>query len=92
MKLLPGALKNLPEFRQLLSAIDAGGCPAVFSGLSPVHRAYVAAGVRQETGRSVVLLCADEGEAERLARDLTALTGESRIVAMSFCGPRSWEL
>ena len=61
MKLLPGALKNLPEFQQLLSAIDAGGCPAVFFRLSPVHRAYVAAGVRQETGRSVVLLCADEG-------------------------------
>ena len=86
MKLLPGALKNLPEFRQLLSAIDAGGCPAVFSGLSPVHRAYVAAGVRQETGRSVVLLCADEGEAERLARDLTALTGErvERLFAREF--------
>ena len=86
MKLLPGALKNLPEFQQLLSAIDAGGCPAVFSGLSPVHRAYVAAGVRQETGRSVVLLCADEGEAERLARDLTALTGErvERLFAREF--------
>ena len=76
MKLLTDVLRALPEFQKLLTAIEAGGCPAAFSGLSPVLRAYVAAGVRRETGRSVVLLCADEGEAERLGRDLRALTGE----------------
>ena len=76
MKLLTQALGELPEFRQLLGAIDGGGCPAAFTGLSPVHRAYLAAGLRRETGRPLVMVCADEGEAQRLARDLQALTGE----------------
>ena len=76
MQLLVQALKNLPELQQLLAAIDSGACPAAFSGLLPVHRAYVAAAVRRETGRPIVVLCADEEEGQRLERDLAALTGE----------------
>ena len=56
--------------------MDGGGCPAAFTGLSAVHRAHFAAGLRQELGRPVVVVCADEGEAERMARDLAALSGE----------------
>ena len=74
MKLLIRTLKEIPEFDQLLSAIDGGACPAALSGLSAVHRAHFAAGVGLETGRPVVLVCADEGEADRMARDLTAFT------------------
>ena len=82
MQLLTQVLRELPEVRKLLAAIEEGGCPAGFSGLSPVLRAYIAAAVRRETGRSVVLLCADETEGERLSRDLRALTGEEvRLVA-----------
>ena len=82
MQLLTQVLRELPEVRKLLAAIEEGGCPAAFSGLSPVLRAYIAAAVRRETGRSVVLLCADETEGERLSRDLRALTGEEvRLVA-----------
>jgi len=76
MKLLTQALREMPEFQGLLAAVDGGGCPAAVSGLSPVHRAYLAAGLRQETGRSIVLVCADEEEAGRMAWDLQALTGE----------------
>lgn len=39
-------------------------------------RAHFAAGVYARTGRPVVLVCADEGEGERLARDLESLTGQ----------------
>ncbi|WP_368243558.1 transcription-repair coupling factor, partial [Flavonifractor plautii] len=42
-----------------------------------VHRAHFAAGIRQELNRPVVVVCADEGEAERMARDLAALSGEA---------------
>ena len=75
MKQLISALGGIPEFGNLLAAIDGGRCPAVFSGLSAVHRAHFAAGIRQETGRSVAVVCADEGEAEKMARDLGALLG-----------------
>ena len=77
MKPLLSALNDIPEYRSLLAAIDNGACPAAFSGLSAVHRAQFAAGIRQELGRPVVVVCADEGEAERMARDLAALSGEA---------------
>ena len=69
-------LNQIPEFKQLLTAIDAGASPAALTGLSAVHRAHLAAGIRQQTGRSVVVVCADEAEANRMAADLTALSGE----------------
>lgn len=77
MKPLLSALNDIPEYRSLLAAIDNGACPAAFSGLSAVHRAHFAAGIRQELNRPVVVVCADEGEAERMARDLAALSGEA---------------
>ena len=77
MKPLLSALNDIPEYRSLLAAIDNGACPAAFSGLSAVHRAHFAAGIRQELDRPVVVVCADEGEAERMARDLAALSGEA---------------
>ena len=74
MKELLSALSSIPEFQSLLSALDAGACPAALSGLSAVHQAYFAAGLRQATERPVVILCADDGECRRLADDLKALT------------------
>ena len=75
MKLLTNLLESLPEYRRLLAAVDNGACPAAVSGLAAVHRAHAAAAVFQETGRPVVLVCADESEGSRLAGDLEAFTG-----------------
>ena len=83
MKFLTKILERVPEFEQLLAAMDNGQCPAAVSGLSAVHRAHFAAAIRERTGRSVVVVCADEGEAERMARDLAALTGERLPVLTS---------
>ena len=75
MKALLPILDQLPEFRQLLAALDAGRSPAAVSGLAPVHRAHFAAGLHQRLGCPVVMVCADEQEGRRLAGDLTAFTG-----------------
>ena len=77
MRQLLGALNRIPEFTQLCAAVDNGACPAAVSGLSPIHRAHFAAGLRQELGRPVVVICADESECRRMARDIAALTGET---------------
>ncbi|BDF69132.1 transcription-repair-coupling factor [Oscillospiraceae bacterium] len=79
---LTDLLSSVPEFNSLLAAIDSGACPLAFSGLSAVHRAHFAAGVRAAAGRSVVVICADEAEAERMARDLAACCGE-RVYSLS---------
>ena len=73
MRSLLNTLRRLPEFEDLLLRIDAGRCPVAASGLSPVHRAFVAAGIALRTERPVVLLCADEVDAARLSKDVSAL-------------------
>ena len=77
MEPLLQALAQAPLLRELLAVIDNGRCPAALSGLSAIHRACLAAALGRETGAPVVLVCADEAEADRLAKDLSALTGES---------------
>ena len=76
MKELLHILDRVPEFGSLLTALDSGACPAAVSGLAAVHRAHFAAGLRAKAGRPVVVVCPDEGEAQRLAEDLHAFTGE----------------
>ena len=99
MKLLTNIVNQIPEFHKLLAAIDGGGCPAVVSGLSPIHRSHFAAAIRQETQRPVVLVCADEREGERLRADLSAFTGEQAMTLtarefvfhQSVAASRQWE-
>ena len=76
MQLLTAALSRLPEFQQLLTALEGGRCPAALSGAAAIHRAHIAAGLALKTGRPVVVVCADESEGERMARDLAALSGK----------------
>ena len=76
---LTKALLNEPDFKRLIAGIDAGACPAVISGLSEIHRAHAAAAVRAATMRPVVVVCADDEEAVRLARDIATLTMEQAL-------------
>lgn len=39
MPLITAAVSQLPEFQQLLAAIEGGRCPAAVSGAAAVHRA-----------------------------------------------------
>ncbi|MCD8004493.1 MAG: transcription-repair coupling factor, partial [Oscillospiraceae bacterium] len=99
MKLLTTLPDAVPEFHSLLAAIDSGGCPAAVTGLSPIHRANFAAALRRETGRPVVLVCADEAEARRMAADMEAFTGEKALLLTarefsfydSAAASRQWE-
>ena len=68
-----------PEFRRVIAGIEAGTCPAVISGLSEIHRAHAAATIRAATMRPVVVICAAEDEAARLAQDIAALTMEQAL-------------
>ncbi|MCD8146432.1 MAG: transcription-repair coupling factor [Clostridiales bacterium] len=76
MKPLTTVLQPLPEFRELTAQLDAGRSPVAVAGLTTVHRAHLAAALRETTGRPVVLLCPDEQEGKRLQSDLAFFTGE----------------
>ena len=86
MKKLTEIVIKQPEFQELLAQAEGGHCPVAVSGLSGVHRAHIAAAMRQVTGCSVVLLCSDEQEGARLQADLAAFTGEPvRLLAGRVC-------
>ena len=73
-------LSALPEAREILSRLRDGGCPVAVGGLSPVHKAHLAAFLREKTGRPVLMLCPDELEAARLRGDMAALAGEETLL------------
>ena len=79
MLTLAKSLLEEPGLKRLLSGIEAGACPAVISGLSEIHRAHVAAAIRAETMRPIVVICSAEDESDRLARDIGSLTMEQAI-------------
>ncbi|MCD7919153.1 MAG: transcription-repair coupling factor [Clostridiales bacterium] len=82
MNQLVSILQQNTDFQTLLTHIDAGRSPVALSGVSPIHRAHIAAALRAETGCPLVLICGDEGEGRKLCADLTAFTGEpARLLA-----------
>ena len=76
MNALLKELLQMPEARALLDSTLRRDKPMV-TGVSPVHRAMLAAAMFQETGRPMLLLCGDETEAMKLSGDLHALTGQN---------------
>ncbi len=60
------ALPSLPE---------SGGLPALISGLSPVHRANLAAALKLELDLPLFVVCPDDTAAESFSRDLSAMLG-----------------
>jgi len=69
----------LPEAAETIAAIGDGRSPVALTGLAPVHRASLAAALRQELRRPVAVICGDESEAQRMAGDLCVLTGETPL-------------
>ena len=98
LPLLTQLLANVPEYPQLLDALAHDQTPAALSGLAAIHRAHWAAGLFQDTGRPLVLLCPDEEEARRVSADFSAITGLDvpLLPARDFCFypgtfSRQWE-
>ena len=75
MEILTRSIVKEESVQRVLSAIEAGRCPALLSGAGALPRAHAAAALYLETGRPLVAVCADEAEAGKMADDLAALTG-----------------
>ena len=65
-------LLTLPQVQELTAGINGREKHSVVTGLSPVQRAAVAAAAAEQTGRPLLMLCADEQECARQAADLRA--------------------
>lgn len=71
-------LLTLPQVQELTAGINGRERHSVVTGLSPVQRAAIAAAAAEQTGRPLLMLCADEQECARQAADLRALPVRSR--------------
>ena len=61
------ALWQMPELQEIWNHIETGETPVTVTGLSPVHRAQLAAALRLRSGRPLLMLCSDEREVQRQA-------------------------
>ena len=72
------------EAAALPSLLESGGLPALVSGLSAVHRANLAAGLRDKTGAPLFVICPDDTAAENFANDLRAMTQARGAFTLAF--------
>ncbi|MGN0674677.1 MAG: transcription-repair coupling factor, partial [Oscillospiraceae bacterium] len=69
------AIENFTPYRDMLNAVKNGQTPVSVSGISGIHKAQFALGLRNNN--PVLLICDSEAAANRLAADICAMTGES---------------
>ena len=88
MTMLTAAVSRLTEYQELIAAMEGGKCPVAVSGVAAVHRAHIAAGIHRTTQRPIIMVCADEGEAKRMAQDPRPSYQEDpeRVYGMKFGG------
>ena len=79
MKLLVNQIFENKEATALPGLLESGGLPALVSGLSAVHRANLAAGLRLKTGAPLFVICPDDTTAENFANDLRSMLGEEVV-------------
>jgi len=69
--------KNLAS---LPSCVEGGALPALVSGLGPIHRANLAAALRQKTDRPLFVVAPDDSSADIFAADLKSFLQEDVAV------------
>ncbi len=79
-------LLSLTEVQELLGYVSRPQS-VLITGLSPVHRAQIAAALSYKTSRPLLMICADEKECARQAQDLHLLTGQEAVMLPS----REWQ-
>lgn len=68
------------EAAAIPSLRESGRLPALISGLSPVHRANLAAALAQNKDDRMLVICTDDSTAESFAVDLSSMLGEEIAV------------
>ena len=75
MEKLLSALKSIPEYKLLCSAVENNESAAI-TGIGQINRSHFIAALHRETTRPLVVLCQDDLAAKRLQEDLKAFLGE----------------
>jgi len=73
MSFIPTALNKYSEYTALSNAVSNNRTPAVVTGVSGVHKCALISSLCIENEKKALVLSADEPEAHRFFRDLTAM-------------------
>ncbi len=76
MEQLLDVLKNIPEYTQLLAAVEKGQSAAV-TGIGQINRSHIIAGLHRHCPRPVVAICQDDMAAKRLSDELKGFLGQA---------------
>ena len=71
MNLLLSALSELPEYRVLEQAVEAGRVSAM-AGVGQLTRSHLIAALIRDTGRPALIICQDDLAAQRVQQELAA--------------------
>ena len=75
MEKLLSALKSIPEYKLLCSAVENSESAAI-TGIGQINRSHFIAALHRETTRPLVVVCQDDLAAKRLQEELKAFLGE----------------
>ena len=73
MEFLREALRKVPEYTTLLSAVNSGHQPVLATGLSRIHKANLIDTLPADTNQRALVIVSDEGDADRVAEDLKSM-------------------
>ena len=73
MEVVRNALSHWPDYIRLEEAVKNQAVPAAVTGVSEIHKSCLLAALRKSTGRRLLLVAGDEGEAQRFQEDLFSL-------------------
>ena len=82
MEKLLAILKNIPEFKQLLSSVNQGDSAAV-TGIGQINRSHLIAALHKEMNRPLVIICQDDIAAKRMQEELKCFLGDTPQVLPS---------
>lgn len=80
MERIAQLITDLTEYDTILDSVRNRKTPVEVTGLSPIHKANLAAALADQLHRQAVVICPDELACDRMARDLEAFS--DRAVAI----------
>ncbi len=76
MNILLSALKNIPEYENLINVLKCGESVAI-TGIGQINRSHLVAGLSEYCSRPVVVICC--GDAQIQAEEIDAFTGAQSL-------------
>ncbi|MDD6611892.1 MAG: transcription-repair coupling factor [Clostridiales bacterium] len=80
MERIAQLITDLTEYDTILDSVRNRKTPVEVTGLSPIHKANLAAALAGQLHRQAVVICPDELACDRMARDLEAFSDRAVVI------------